>query len=296
MKRIAITGSNGFIGKHLVSFFETNNFEVFKLQRSSENKKNTFKWVLGNNLPKKVLDADVIIHCAHDNGPESLKNEIHKNINYIGLKKILLNLRSKPKYEFYFISSQSAHKYTKSYYGRLKFAMENLINFKEKDRFETIIRPGMVYGHNSYITLLIKEISKLKVIPFFSFDKNIQPIDISDLVNCIYKIVFQDISLKLNEYNLASYDALSFKEYVKFICKDNNLPYPFFIYIPKKLIIFFSKIVDLLKITKFSLTERLYGLIYLKKLNVNKSLQSINYKLVSRFTEKNDYRRNNKNS
>ena len=84
----------------------------------------------------------------------------------------------------------------------------------------------MVYGKNSHITQLIKKISKFKIVPFFFIKKNIQPIDLSDLCACIYKIIQK--KQKQHYYNLASIEPINFKNYVKFICKDNSFIYLYF--------------------------------------------------------------------
>ena len=284
MKKIVITGANGFIGKYLTELLEQHKFEVKKLQRANNYHRNDsaiFYWKLGDKLPAEILSSDIFIHCAHDNSPTSLKKSFTENINYLGLKKILSQIRKKPKYEFYFLSSQTAQKNTKSYYGELKYHMEQLLDHKSDNQTEIIIRPGMVYGKNSHITQLIKKISKFKIVPFFSSKKNIQPIDLSDLCACIYKIIQK--KQKQHYYNLASSEPINFKKYVKFICKDNSLSTPIFFYIPYRFIIIFAYLLDLLKISKFSISERVYGLLLLKKLDTNKSLQSLDYKLDKRF-------------
>ena len=73
------------------------------------------------------------------------------------------------------------------------------------------------------------------------------------------------------------------REYVRFICQDNNLDLPYFIYIPSIVIISFGKLIDLFKLTKFSLTERIYGYIYLNNLKTKYFLRIINYKLKQNF-------------
>lgn len=282
-KKIVITGSNGFIGMYLTEFFEKHNFEVIKLQRSKKKKNDNkiFEWKLGDKFPKEALSSHIFIHCAYDSDTERLNHDFKQNLNYIGLQKILSQLRTKTNYEFYFLSSQSAQEKTKSFYGRLKYRMEQLIKYNNHNGIEIVIRPGMVYGKNSSVTQLIKKLTKLQIVPFFSLEKNIQPIDIVDLCECIHKIILN--RNKLSHYSLAIEEGINFKKYVKFICKDNLLSTPLFFYVPKWIVIFLANIFDFMRISRLSLSERVYGLIYLKKLSTKKSLHNINYKLDKRF-------------
>lgn len=282
-KKVVITGSNGFIGKYLTELFEKHSYDVIKLQRSikKKNDNKTFEWKLGDKFPEQALSSHIFIHCAYDSRSERLKNNFKQNLNYVGLKKILSQLRSKTNYELYFLSSQSAQDKTRSYYGRLKYQMEKLIKYDNNNGVEIIIRPGMVYGKNSSVTQLIKKITKLKIVPFFSLEKNIQPIDINDLCECIHKIISN--RNKLSHYNLAIEEGINFKKYVEFICEDNLISKPFFIYIPPWFVIFLANLFDLTRISRLSLSERVFGLLFLNKLNTKKSLHNINYKLNNPF-------------
>jgi nucleoside-diphosphate-sugar epimerase len=281
MKKIAITGSSGFIGLKLSEFLKKKNFEIINLQRIKTDNSNVLRWELGKNLPEEAMSADIFIHCAHDNSINSLKKDIADNVNYLGTQKLVKQIRKKKSYKIYYLSSQSSNEYSKSYYGKLKFNIEKLFDSKYQNK-EIIIRPGIVYSkEKSYITELIKSLSKFKIFPFFSFKKNVQPIDIDDLLECIYRIITKDKNL--NIYNLGTEYKINIRDYIKFICRENKLPVPFFIYIPHFLSIIIATIVDLLKITKFSLTERINGLVFLQELNSKKDLQSINYKLRKDF-------------
>ena len=283
MKKVVLTGANGFIGSALLNYLKQKNFKVKSLQRTRANNIDIIKWEIGKNFPKKILNANIFIHCAYDNlHLLNNKKNIENDLNYIGLKKILKQVRSKSRYKFILISSQSAHKSSKSYYGKSKYQLEKMLNYEHNKKVEITIRPGMVYARqNSYVTELLKKLIKFKIFPIFSNKKNIQPIAVEDLCECINKIILDN--KKINEFNLASYKKFTMREYIRFICKDNNLGLPYFIYIPSIVIISFGKLIDLFKLTKFSLTERIYGYIYLNNLKTKYHLKKINYKPKQNF-------------
>ena len=61
-----------------------------------------------------------------------------------------------------------------------------------------------------------------------------------------------------------------------FVASSKLLNKEIFFYIPYGLVIIFTNLLDLIKISKFSLSERVYGLSLLKKLDTNKMLENAN--------------------
>ena len=89
MKKIIITGANGFIGKYLTELLEQHNFEVKKLQRANNNHRNDsaiFYWKLGDKLPAEILSSDIFIHCAMIIVPQVTK-KFHRKYKLFRIKK-----------------------------------------------------------------------------------------------------------------------------------------------------------------------------------------------------------------
>ena len=64
MKKILVTGSNGFVGKNtVIALKETNKYEILTIDRSNTE----------DELKKAVLDADFIVHLAGINRPKEIK-------------------------------------------------------------------------------------------------------------------------------------------------------------------------------------------------------------------------------
>ncbi|MDQ7023009.1 MAG: NAD-dependent epimerase/dehydratase family protein [Candidatus Gracilibacteria bacterium] len=66
MKKIAITGSSGFVGSYLVKYFSKLNFEI-----TAFNRKN---WDLREEYNEE-FDFDIFIHSAADTGYEKSKKK-----------------------------------------------------------------------------------------------------------------------------------------------------------------------------------------------------------------------------
>lgn len=277
--KVSISGTNGFLGKNIYNYLKIKNFKVFKVQRKFNNKrKNFLEWKLGENLPNEVLESDIFIHCAFDKSKLEKQQNLKNNINYIGLKKILVNLRNK-KCKLFFISSQTANKKIVSNYGKLKFLSEKLL---KKNNKEIIIKPGLIYSKtDSAVINSLKKILKFPLFFYFSKKKNIHPIHIKDFCECIYKII--KLKKKNYVYYLGSPYPISIIDFIKFVCRDNNLKYPLIILIPKNLLLFFAKILDFLKFSKLSMAERIKSIDTMPLMNTLNSLKKIKQISLNKF-------------
>lgn len=122
---VAITGASSSIGQYLSNYLIQSGHRVIAVGR-----KESFRWHLGEELPKD-LEADVLIHLAHDR-----KLSLEDNIEAVRLVLDSFDGR------FIFLSSLSAHSKSKSIYGQSKFASEVLF----LENRGTVIRAGIVFG------------------------------------------------------------------------------------------------------------------------------------------------------
>ena len=277
--KVSVSGTNGFLGKNIYNYLKLKKFEVLRVQRKFNNERQKFlEWNLGENLPNEVLESDIFIHCAFDNSKLEQQNNLKNNINYIGLKKILANLRNK-QCKLFFISSQTANKKTVSNYGKLKFLSEKLI---KKNKKVIIIKPGLIYcKKNSAVIDSIKRILKFKIFLYFSKKKNIYPIHIKDFCECIYRII--KVKKKKYIYYLGSPYPMSIVDFIKFVCRDNNLKHPLIILMPKNFSLFFAKILDFFKFSKLSLVERIKSIDTMPLMNTFDSLKKIKLTSLNKF-------------
>tara|TARA_E500000331_G_scaffold345517_1_gene383178 strand:- start:38 stop:982 length:945 start_codon:yes stop_codon:yes gene_type:complete len=165
---VAVTGANGFIGKHLCRQLTKDGFKVRAIQRKKApdvfNIKNLEE---DNNWEDAFLDVDVIIHCAskvHDFGPPSLKSlDLYREINVKATKEIAIKAVQCNVRKFIFISSIKVNgektkldrpftNYTSpkpnDNYSISKLEAEDVLkSISKKSGIElVIIRPPLVYG------------------------------------------------------------------------------------------------------------------------------------------------------
>ena len=90
---IAVTGSNGFIGKHLCNYLRKIGYDVRPIQRVKEKDAFQINDLKDNNDWERVLKgSDIVIHCAskvHSFEKESEKSKLsYEEINVLATEKI----------------------------------------------------------------------------------------------------------------------------------------------------------------------------------------------------------------
>ena len=136
MKKILITGSNGFVGKNtVVALKESNKYEVLTIDRSNTEEE----------LKQGVIDADFIVHLAGVNRPKDAKEFYEGNGGLT--EKIVGYLRENNKNTPILITS-STHAVLDNDYGKSKKQSEDaLIKYSdESDAKVYIFRLPNLFG------------------------------------------------------------------------------------------------------------------------------------------------------
>ena len=208
--KILVTGSTGFIGKHLVKRLLSNGHEVRCLIRETSVKPvefiNSVEWYIGNfadpyTLTPALRGVDAVIHLA--GCIKAKKKSDYYSINYYGTKNLVdaMQKACKEGTKLIYVSSQSAAgpssspgapqrendpAYPISAYGDSKLAGEIAVS-KARNRFNVvIIRPAIVYGPGDRETLLFFKYARKHIRPVIGFkERYISIVHISDLVKMV---------------------------------------------------------------------------------------------------------------
>ena len=188
-KKILITGSNGFISKHLFHFLLSKNFAVDCTNRKISNKL-YFDLEDKNNLMVSIPKFDILIHLSYFT---SSSYEVEKKINLDGSKKIFL-LAKNYNAKIIYVSSQSADKNSSSNYGKTKYNVEKLAG-----KFNAyILRPGLIYDNKSEIGLYYSIEKLVKKMPILfvptGLKKKINLCNINKLCEQINLIINNKVS------------------------------------------------------------------------------------------------------
>ena len=257
---IAISGSNGYLGKRIRNSLIKESYKTIGLCRNPKNK-NDFKIVLDGNLIThqtfKKNNIHAFIHCAWDLSTRSEYNSY--KVNVIGSKNIIDEAIKGGVKKIIFISSMSAFEGCKSIYGKQKLEVENYYQKKNA----SIIRPGLIWGSkaNGGIYEKLNNIYKLSfTIPIiFSKKQHIYRVHEEDLIEFIKK----ELKTKKNRSSIntiANPKAFTLKEVIK-ICQLKNRKKALLISIPWQFIWFGLKIVEGLKLPAPFKSDSLIGLI-----------------------------------
>ena len=129
---IALTGSNGFVGKILS---EKLGFLGKIIEVCSSDGHSKFRLNYPSNITS--INPDFLIHCALS---RNTKNSMFDE-NFLGLKRLLDEAHRNPKMQIIYLSSLSSHSQSTSKYGKSKFYCEEFLNQLPNTH---IIRAGLI--------------------------------------------------------------------------------------------------------------------------------------------------------
>ena len=211
MKKIVITGANGFVGSALTKKLLNSGYEVTCLVRTGSNidlieDKRNIRYINYSNLEEIKLalqDKDILIHVAALT--RARKWESFNKIN-VNLTKILLKICNNSSIkQFIFLSSQAVagpsldeHSGKKeqdslnpvTMYGKSKLLAEEII-IKDAKMHWTIIRPVSVYGAGDKDFLELFKMVKNHFVFLNSFRaKYYNLIHIDELIEFIVRTIY----------------------------------------------------------------------------------------------------------
>jgi GDP-4-dehydro-6-deoxy-D-mannose reductase len=228
MTKILVTGSTGFIGKQLISRFNSSQFEIINLDHSHGEISDQFTWV---SLPR----VDIVIHLAAKTFvPDSWINpQDFLKVNFQGTACALEYCR-KHNAKLIFLSSyvygepkflpipESAEIKATNPYGLSKILAEELCEFYTTlyNLDVTILRPFNVYGPGQNSNFLIPFIIQQAMYGKKIIVKDLEPkrdyIYVDDLVNFIFEAV--NARLKgINIFNVGTGVSHSVGEIITFV-------------------------------------------------------------------------------
>ena len=240
---VAVTGSNGFVGRHLCRALRQSGYQVRAIQRQVEPNVFLIKDLMDlKNLNKALSGVDVIIHCAskvHSNQNVSKENiEKYKSINVQATEKIALQAVKANIKRFIFISSikvngeltknrgvftNKSNPSPKDLYAKSKFeAEQKLLEISNNSNLEVvIIRPPLIYGPEvgANFLSLIKLVYYGIPLPFMNIKNKRSIIYVGNLVNFISSCI-TNISAKNKIFLVSDTKNISTPDLICLISKN----------------------------------------------------------------------------
>ena len=253
-----ITGSNGFIGKHLITYFPTD-----------------FLFVKYDKTSPVNIQGEVVLHFAgkaHDLKNISNSSEYYQ-VNTELTKTVFDAFLASNSKVFITLSSVKAvadevdgvltEEYIPNpitHYGKSKLLAEQYILSKEipEGKRVYILRPCMIHGpgNKGNLNLLYKIVSKGLPWPLGAYDNKRSFCSIDNLMFIIKELINRE-DIPSGVYNVADDEALSTNEVISLLAESRNKK-PKVLMLPKGLIKAFAKLGNLLQLPLT--TERLQKL------------------------------------
>ena len=297
---ILITGSNGFVGKELVSYLKSHGYNLKQSARDSSYLKKQEKEFIhvptldrNTDWSEALKDCDVVIHLAamaHNyNGKKSekLSKYIEHNVN---ATVNLANQAGKAGVKrFIFLSSTGVmgrQVTAKSFYGvndlpkphdyytKSKLLAEHGLNniFNKYKMNILILRAPVVYGLNApgSIGILTKAIKLGVPLPFGLIENSRDLISINNLVDLFLFCISKEIP-KNETFIISDYETISTKD-LCYICGSYVGKHPKLLSLPSKVLLFISKI--------FGQQKKVETLVKDFRLDLNKTIKMLDWKPV----------------
>jgi len=274
LNSIFITGSNGFVGKNLITYFSSK-FSFLKYEKYS---------------PVNIL-GEVVLHLAgkaHDLKNTSNSSEYYQ-VNTELTKKVFDAFLASNAKVFITLSSvkaladEVAGILTENYipnptthYGKSKLLAEQYILSKEipEDKRFYILRPCMIHGpgNKGNLNLLYKIVSKGFPWPLGAFENKRSFCSIDNLCFIINELINNE-AIPSGVYNIADNEPLATNDLIKLIAVSQGKTHHIW-NLPKSIIKLLSKMGDFFKLPLNS--ERLNKLTETYIVSNNKIITAIN--------------------
>ncbi|MBU2504519.1 MAG: NAD(P)-dependent oxidoreductase [Candidatus Omnitrophica bacterium] len=290
-KNVLITGSTGFIGRHLVAeLAKTKGYNIFCLVRNPFKVKFLAKLgvkfiyadITQSSSLEKILDykIDIIFHCA---GYVNNKNrDLLYKINVLGTKNICRLAKKLDIERMVYLSSVSVvsgnplvplcedlpYKAT-NIYGESKIEAEKkVIDYRKKGLRSVILRPCMVYGEGEpHMLGLLLFLLKFRLLPLINGGRNkLHLVYVKNVVEAMLFSLNNDKFLQ-GTFFIADNEVLTVKDIFTILAAAINSSPPWDI--PVILNHFFLNIPFVGKKLKFFLKDRIYSIEKIKSLNFN---------------------------
>ena len=229
--KYAVTGSNGYLGRRLVSYLKSKGHDVLALShaRADQAVDQHAYFDLVDGVRTDVLrDCDVLVHCAYDFCCRDWENILETNVR--GSQKLLDSARRAGVAKTIVVSSMSAFEGCKSLYGKAKLLIEQ----GARRSGAAIVRPGLIYDEQAegMVGALRKMLNISPVLPLIGMgEQKLYLIHCEDLCRFIELLAIAKTPLVDQPMALAYEQPFSLKEILRIMAQAQGrtvllIPFP----------------------------------------------------------------------
>lgn len=278
MKKVLITGANGFIAKNIARILKGSECFVIGTSRSPSplpSYDEVIYGILGEPLKEvfKTHSIDVVVHCAYDKG--DIDNKKNAEGTYIWAEQAEKNNVGLQ----IFMSSISADEDAIAPYGQKKYEVEKW--FIEHNQI--VFRLGLVVGSGGLFGRIISTVKKSPIIPLIDMGKTlIYPSDVDTISEIVRDTVLGKSKVERGRiWYLQQSSPVFFVDILKEIRKQYNL-FRIFIPLPYFILSVLLNLIERLKFIKLAIdTNNLKGMRQVRHKSFKSDLRFLGYQETS---------------
>jgi nucleoside-diphosphate-sugar epimerase len=258
--KIAVTGSNGFLGQCIMNKLQLRGHDTVPICRNQKSGAGLNFSLATDSLKSEAfhqLGIEGLIHCAWDFSANTQEKSF--DINVDGTKKLVDAALLGGVKRFVFISSMSAFDGCQSIYGRSKLAAEKIF----QPIGGTVIRPGLIWSDNpgGLVGTLKKLAQTFSVLPLIGDGhKPLHLVHEDDLTELIALVINYPSPINLEYITSAAKKEVTFRDILKQLARESKKD-PFFIPIPWQIIFLSLRAAEILRLKLPLRSDSVIGLI-----------------------------------
>ena len=217
MRRLLVTGANGYIGRRLVEAARRAGLEVVEARRDPAEPTGAVRFDLrgSEDLDDALDGVDAIVHLAailDDGLPRG-----DEDPNVTGTRRLLEAARRRKVRRFLFVSSQSAAPDAPSGYGQQKWRIEQLL----EGEGEAAVRLGLISGGapRGVYGQLFRMLKTLPAFPVLRPGAPVHPVHVDDLCRALVDLAFSDEQVP-QLFWIGPREALTFTDYLRRLARE----------------------------------------------------------------------------
>ena len=213
---VAITGSQGYVGRHIARAAVDSGYEVLALDRRQPREGEWRFYDLAGPPDAELLrGVDVVVHCAYDLSLTRAADIARVNVQ--GTRQLVAAAASTGA-RFCLISSMSAYAGTRQLYGRAKLASERDV-LKAQGQ---VARLGLVYGLDAGgMIAALARIAGLPVMPVIGRSCGQFTVHVSDMARALLRLIENPVGTD-GAIGLAHPDAVKFESIIRALAANRS--------------------------------------------------------------------------
>jgi uncharacterized protein YbjT (DUF2867 family) len=208
---IAITGSSGFVGGHLLRGLAANGHRIVSISRRSGVDIRTAR-----SLAEALSDCDAVAHCAGIN--REIGAQTYRAIHVDGTQAVVDGARAAGVRKIVLMSFLRARPHCGSPYHESKWEAEEIVRASGLDY--TIVKAGMTYGLGDHMLDHLSH--SLHTLPLFATvglsEQPIRPLAVADLIR-VLRAALEDDRLSRQTVAAVGPEELRMSEAVRRVAK-----------------------------------------------------------------------------